>query len=94
MPCPAKVFLFTAVCVAFALAAQPYSQAETNTVMSGAPATEKRWDQWTCKNLKTDWNYLFHPDRVNQYHLPNDTIDNDRGEDQSWLNAIRRQQAQ
>lgn len=21
---------------------------------------------WVCKNLKDDWNYLFHPDRVNQ----------------------------
>ncbi len=23
---------------------------------------------WVCKNLKDDWNYLFHPDRVNQCH--------------------------
>lgn len=22
--------------------------------------------EWACKNLKQDWNYLFHPDRVNQ----------------------------
>jgi len=21
---------------------------------------------WACKDLKQDWNYLFHPDRVNQ----------------------------
>ncbi len=21
---------------------------------------------WVCKNLKVDWNYLFHPERVNQ----------------------------
>jgi len=21
---------------------------------------------WVCKNLQEDWNYLFHPDRVNQ----------------------------
>jgi|GEM_PF-834039 hypothetical protein len=21
---------------------------------------------WVCKNLEEDWNYLFHPDRVNQ----------------------------
>ncbi len=21
---------------------------------------------WPCKDLKQDWNYLFHPDRVNQ----------------------------
>jgi hypothetical protein len=23
---------------------------------------------WPCKDLKQDWNYLFHPDRVNQCH--------------------------
>jgi hypothetical protein len=23
---------------------------------------------WVCKNLEQDWNYLFHPDRVNQCH--------------------------
>jgi hypothetical protein len=23
---------------------------------------------WFCKNLQEDWNYLFHPNRVNQCH--------------------------
>jgi len=21
---------------------------------------------WVCKNLRADWNYIFHPDRINQ----------------------------
>lgn len=25
---------------------------------------------WECKNLKEDWNYLFHPDRINQVKPP------------------------
>ncbi len=27
---------------------------------------ESAW-YWPVQNLKEDWNYLFHPDRINQY---------------------------
>jgi hypothetical protein len=46
--------------------------------------SETRWDDWPCKNLNIDWNYLFHPDRINQYHLPKDTID-EAGQDQGLV---------
>jgi len=52
--------------------------------------TQIRWDDWPCKNLKTDWNYLFHPHRINQYLPPPDTIDQNEGENQSWLNTIEK----
>jgi len=34
-----------------------------STATASQPAEECGW---VCKNLKADWNYLFHPDRINQ----------------------------
>ena len=31
------------------------------------PVVEESAFYWPDKNLKQDWNYLFHPDRVNQF---------------------------
>ena len=34
-----------------------------STATASQPAEEHGW---VYKNLKADWNYLFHPDRINQ----------------------------
>ena len=34
-----------------------------STATASQPAEEC---DWVCKNLKADWNYIFHPDRINQ----------------------------
>ena len=35
-----------------------------STATASSPSEEKC--DWYCKNLKQDWNYLFHPERINQ----------------------------
>lgn len=35
-----------------------------STATASPPSEENCW--WVCSNLKQDWNYLFHPDRINQ----------------------------
>jgi hypothetical protein len=89
-----RFLLFATVFALFALGTYLHSYADSNSVTVKVNHTEKNWNDWVCKSLETDWNYLFHPNRINQYHLPNDTIDRSEGEDQSWLDAVQRNQEQ
>ena len=37
-----------------------------HTGFAEAPSAASDNYGWVCKNLQEDWNYLFHPERVNQ----------------------------
>lgn len=89
---PVKPLLFAAIFLVFTLGLCRHSYGNSSAVPVKKVVTQESWDDWPCKNLKTDWNYLFHPDRINQYQPPRDTIDQSQGEDQSWLDAIQRKQ--
>ena len=71
-------FAGLALVIALVLSAASAKESTANHSISLA-----RWDDWPCNSLQTDWNYLFHPDRINQYHLPGNTIDNE-GNDTGW----------
>jgi hypothetical protein len=48
-----------------AVALFPVRYSDCGSTATASPATEKTWD-WPRKSLKQDWNYLFHPERINQ----------------------------
>jgi hypothetical protein len=72
------VLVFAALLFPTALYPNSLAFADSTTPIVKEPVKSERWDDWACKNLKTDWNYLFHPDRINQYIPPENTIDRDR----------------
>jgi hypothetical protein len=47
------------------LALFPVGYSDCASTATASPPSEEKCD-WYCKNLKQDWNYLFHPDRINQ----------------------------
>jgi hypothetical protein len=48
-----------------ALALQPVQHPYCDSTATASPPSEEKCG-WYCKNLKLDWNYIFHPDRINQ----------------------------
>jgi hypothetical protein len=47
------------------LALFPARYSDCGSTATASPPSEEKCD-WTCKNLKEDWDYIFHPERVNQ----------------------------
>jgi len=47
------------------LAIVPVEYPYCNSTATPPPPSEEKCN-WPCKDLKTDWNYLFHPERINQ----------------------------
>ena len=47
------------------LALFPVRYSDCDSTAAASPPSEEKCD-WACKNLKQDWNYMFHPERVNQ----------------------------
>jgi len=47
------------------LALLPVHYSNCGSTATASPAYEEA-SSWPCKNLEQDWNYLFHPDRINQ----------------------------
>ncbi len=43
----------------------PVRYSDCNSTATASPPSEEKCD-WACKNLRADWNYLVHPDRINQ----------------------------
>ncbi|MEM5789430.1 MAG: hypothetical protein AAGU11_19125 [Syntrophobacteraceae bacterium] len=43
-----------------------FSRAQTINFMGSAGG--ERWDDWPSKNMAQNWNYLFHPERINQWN--------------------------
>jgi hypothetical protein len=43
----------------------PVRYTDCGSTATGSQPSEENCD-WYCKNLKQDWNYIFHPDRINQ----------------------------
>ncbi len=48
-----------------AIAILPVRYADCGSTATAASPTEKPGD-WQHKNLEQDWDYLFHPERINQ----------------------------
>jgi hypothetical protein len=70
-----KNIILTGLLAMLALMPAGYSDCGS-TATSSAPSTEKC--DWVCRNLKEDWNYMFHPDRVNQCR-PRELEDSKKG---------------
>jgi hypothetical protein len=47
------------------LALLPVRYSDCGSTATASPPSEEKCD-WYCKNLKQDWNYIFHPERVNK----------------------------
>ena len=47
------------------LALLPVRYSDCASTASASPASEEECGV-VCRNLKQDWNYLFHPERINQ----------------------------
>jgi len=47
------------------LALLPVRYSDCGSTATASPASEDG-SSWARKNLRQDWNYVFHPDRVNQ----------------------------
>ena len=47
------------------LAVLPARYSDCGSTAAASPPSEEKCG-WVCENLKEDWNYIFHPDRVNQ----------------------------
>ncbi len=43
----------------------PVRYTDCGSTATASQPPEENCD-WFCKNLKQDWNYIFHPDRINQ----------------------------
>jgi hypothetical protein len=43
----------------------PVRYSDCGSTATASPASEDD-RSWVCKNLELDWNYVFHPDRINQ----------------------------
>jgi hypothetical protein len=43
----------------------PVRYSDCGTTATASPPSEEKCD-WYCMNLELDWNYIFHPDRINQ----------------------------
>jgi hypothetical protein len=76
-----NVLLFLTLLFVMAFVPCSRSYADSTAPLEHESVAAKSWDDWPCINLKTDWNYLFHPDRINQYIPPANTIDQDEGQD-------------
>ncbi len=59
------------------LALLPVRYSDCGSKAAASPPSEAKCD-WVCKNLKEDWNYIFHPERVNQCK-PREIKDYERG---------------
>jgi hypothetical protein len=76
-----NVLLFSALFFVMAFVPFSHSYADSTAPSQDESLPAKNWDDWPCKNLKTDWNYLFHPDLINQYIPPANSIDQNEGQD-------------
>ncbi|HYA42728.1 MAG TPA: hypothetical protein VEF34_15600 [Syntrophobacteraceae bacterium] len=47
------------------LALLPVGYSDCGSTATASPASEEA-RSWARENLRQDWNYMFHPDRVNQ----------------------------
>jgi hypothetical protein len=47
------------------IALLPIRYSNCGSTATASPPSEEKCD-WPCSNLKQDWNYIFHPDRINQ----------------------------
>ncbi len=47
------------------LALLPVRYTDCGSTATASPPSEEKCG-WVCKNLEEDWNFIFHPERVNQ----------------------------
>lgn len=47
------------------LAVLPVRYSDCASTATASPPSEEKCN-WVCSNLKDDWNYIFHPNRINQ----------------------------
>lgn len=70
IPVKIKVVAFIVAMISLSLPSAAVGSAcsalEKPAECSTAPS--EKWDDWPRKNLKEDWNYIFHTDRINQWH--------------------------
>ncbi len=43
----------------------PVVYSDCGSTATASPAAEEKCD-WACRNLRQDWDNLFHPERINQ----------------------------
>ena len=61
----AKIHMIFLIVLAALAVSIPVRYSDCGSTASASPAADDKCGL-ICMNLKQDWNYLFHPDRINQ----------------------------